>query len=134
MSEFDLAWATAVGRECDPIFEAAAVGFERQVLADGSSSEVRALLWEADPGMFAARYPDSGIVHLYGAEQWPDVRCIDWWAYIDPSNRQARLSVEGWNLPELWLTLSGVGVADGCMLADVFARLLAVPISRARAD
>src|SRR3712207_8830332 len=37
-----------------------------------------ALLWEAEPARFAARYPDIRIEDSYG-DQWPDVSCIDYW-------------------------------------------------------
>ncbi|WP_182523634.1 hypothetical protein [Nocardioides dongkuii] len=74
--------------------------------------------------MFAEKYPDSGVVEAYGG-QWADVRCIDWWVYVEAERRQCRVSVEGWNLPDLRLDLTGAG--DGFALADLFARLLAVP-------
>lgn len=130
MTTFDAAWVRAVVQECDPVFESAGVGFVRQVLVDSSTGEVNALLWEADPMMFAERYPDSGIVERYGARQWPAVNCIDWWAYLDSAKQQARLSVEGWNLPDLLLPLSYDGEEDGADLADVFARLLGVASPR----
>ena len=56
--------------------------------------------------------------------------CIDYWIYLDHPNRRCRLSVEGWNLPELWLDLHGVGVWDGPALADTFARILGVTSPR----
>lgn len=125
------AWADQVAQECDPVFEAADVGFVRQVqYADDAQSLVVALLWEADPERFAARYPDSGIVETYGEEQWPGVHCIDYWVNVDHTGGRCRLSVEGWNLPEIWLELSGHGDADGASIADTFARILSVPSPR----
>lgn len=130
MSLFDDSWVRGVTAECDPIFEAAEVGFTRQVMRNDPEGTATALLWEAEPALFAAKYPDSGIIETYGTEQWPDVTCIDWWVYLHPDTKQARISVEGWNLPELWLPLSGHGEQDGCELADVFARFLGVPSPR----
>lgn len=112
--------------ECDPVFEAADVGFERQITYGPTRDTVAGVLWEADPAQFAARYPDSGIVESYGPDQWPDVTCIDWWVTVDSTTQRVRISVEGWNLPDLWIDLSGNGTQDGCELADVFARLLDV--------
>ena len=58
---------------CDPVFEAADVGFVRQVQYAGPGyRRVDAMLWEADPEQFAARYPDSGVAESYG-RQWRDV-------------------------------------------------------------
>lgn len=82
-----------------------------------------AILWEADPERFATNYPDSGIVETYG-DQWPDVHCIDYWAYIDRDSGRCRLSVEGWNLPELLIELRGHGGFDGTAIAHTFARIL----------
>ena len=72
-----------IGRRDRDVFDAADVGFVRQIQvrrsgesAFASLSEMTgiaeevALLWEADPELFAERYPDSGIVESYG-EQWP---------------------------------------------------------------
>ena len=115
----DAAWVDGVCRACDPVFAAADVGFTHQALDD-------ALLWEADPRRFAERYPDSGIVETYGEEQWPNVHCIDWWAYLEPASARIRISVEGWNLPELHLPIRGHAGWDGAHLADLFARLLGV--------
>lgn len=129
----DRGWADQVAKECDPVFEAADVGFVRQVqYADDAQSLVAALLWEADPERFAARYPDSGIVETYGADQWPAVHCIDYWVNVDHAGRRCRLSAEGWNLPEIWLELSGRGDADGASIADTFARILSVPSPRSQ--
>jgi len=46
---------------------------------------------------------------------------------VDHVNQRCRLSVEGWNLPELWLDLRGHGAWDGHAIADTFAGRLAVP-------
>lgn len=129
VSLYDQAWVDAVCRECDPVFAAAQVGFERQVVyAGGPQGPAAGILWEADPATFAARFPDSGIVEMYGNDQWADVGCIDWWVNLHDDPARARLSLEGWNLPELSLPLTGRGEADGRDLAQVFARLLAVPV------
>lgn len=131
MGTEDKCWVAAVVEACDPIFEAADVGFVRQLqYADEQQSQVDALLWEADPRRFAQRYPDSGIVETYGEQQWPGVHCIDYWVYVDHANHRCRLSAEGWSLPELWLDLRGHGEADGAAIADTFARILAVPSPR----
>ena len=121
-------WVDQVTRLCDPVFEAADVGFVRQVsYADDASSLVSALLWEADPRRFAERYPDSGIVESYGEDQWPGVTCVDYWAYVDQEERRCDLSVEGWGTARLRVDLSGDGRADGAALAAAFARILRVP-------
>jgi hypothetical protein len=73
----DQAWIEAVCARCDPVFAAADVGFIRQIQ---KSSEGAALLWEADPQLFAARYPDRGIIESYGRDQWATVPCIDYWS------------------------------------------------------
>ncbi|WP_457206064.1 hypothetical protein [Nocardioides sp. P5_C9_2] len=131
MGTIDDNWVEAVVEACDPIFEAADVGFVRQLqYADERRALVDALLWEADPRRFAQRYPDSGIVETYGEQQWPNVHCIDFWVNVDHAAQRCRLSVEGWNLPELWLDLRGHGESDGAAIADMFARILAVPSPR----
>ena len=85
-------WAEEVARVCDPVFEAADVGFVRQVsYAGDEQNEVVYLLWEADPQRFADRYPDSGIVETYGEDQWRAVHCIDYWVNLDQANRRCRL-------------------------------------------
>ena len=108
---------------CDPVFASAEVEFVRQIhrKPDG---EVHALLWEADPALFAMRYPDSGIVESYG-DQWADVHCIDYWVYLDIEG-QARLSTEGWQEVDDLLVLSGDGVADGVLIGTAIARILRV--------
>jgi hypothetical protein len=103
------------------------VGFVRssEPHLDGDDA-VEAILWEADPSKFAARYPDSGIIETYGEEHWKDVGCIDYWLYVDAPDRVGRLSVEGWNLPEVLVKISGHGGMDGMNIAAVFARILGV--------
>jgi hypothetical protein len=129
--ELNRSWVEEVCAKCDPIFEAAGVGFSRQILqSDPGGRIVSALLWEADPGKFAARYPDSGIVESYGEDQWRGVHCIDFWVHLDHADRTARICVEGWNLPEVFLRLRGDGF-DAMHLADLFARILGVPSPRA---
>jgi hypothetical protein len=66
-------------------------------------------------------------VESYGHEQWPDVRCIDYWVHYDPAKPQCMLSVEGWNLPRLSIELQGNGRFDGAAIAATFARILGVP-------
>lgn len=128
MSTLDKRWAEEVAQICDPVFEASDVGFVRQMqYGDDQQKDVVALLWEADPARFAERYPDSGIVETYGEEQWPGVHCIDYWVNIDQANRRCRISIEGWNLPDLWLDLRGDSGLDGAAIAGTFARILSVP-------
>jgi hypothetical protein len=64
-------------------------------------------------------------IETYGEEQWRGVHCIDYWAYVDHEARSARVSVEGWNFPEVTLDLPG-NALDGFRLADLFARILGV--------
>jgi hypothetical protein len=131
MGTMDKGWAEAVAGACDPIFEAADVGFVRQVqYADEQHTQVVALLWEADPRRFAERYPDCGIEETYGEQHWPNVPCVDYWVIVDHANQRCRLSVEGWNQPDLWLDLRGDGNWDGAAIADTFARILAIPSPR----
>ena len=130
MSRLDQRWADEVCRLCDPVFEAADVGFVGQVQYGGPANRrVDAMLWEADPKQVAARYPDSGVVDSYG-DQWPDVSCIDYWVHVDHHKRQCRLSIEGWNVPQLLVNMTGEGLLDGAAIAGTFARILAVPSPR----
>ena len=130
MLVLDDAWADEVVRSCEPVFRAADVGFVHQVgYGDDERRTVSALLWEAEPHRFAERYPDSGIVDSYG-DQWPGVHCIDFWVYLEPDVGRARLSAEGWNLPQLHLDIRGIGSVDGADIADTFARILGVPSPR----
>ena len=128
MTAFDGQWAAEVCAYCDPVFEAANVGFVRQGQSDtdADSSVGGAILWEADPPRFAEAYPDSGIVESYGAEQWDGVGCIDYWVYVDADDSLCRLSVEGWNLPEVLIRARGHGGFDGMAIAAVFARVLGI--------
>jgi hypothetical protein len=122
---FDAAWADTVAARCDRVFAAADVGFTRPgATADGPTGT---LLWEADPARFAARYPDSEIVETYGLEHWPGVHCIDYWVYLDAEHGECRLSMEGWNLPDVVVKVRGHGELDGTEIAAVFARVLGVP-------
>lgn len=130
-SHFDNRWAEEVSAYCDPIFDAAQVGFVRQVQhSDEAGQILSALLWEADPVKFADRYPDSGIVESYGDDQWPGVHCIDYWVYVDHENRRCRISVEGWNLPDIMIELRGHSGFDGSAIANTFARILGVASPR----
>jgi hypothetical protein len=133
MEHLDHDWAVDVVSACDPVFQAADAGFVHQIgYGDEHQHTVVSLLWEAEPARFAARYPESGIVESYGEDQWPGVHCIDFWVYLEPEARRCRLSVEGWNLPDLHLELRGVGAVDGVHLADTFARILGVTSPRVR--
>ena len=82
------------------------------------------MLWEADPVRFAARYPDSGIEESYG-DQWPPP-CIDYWIYLDPDARVAKVCTEGWSWPDQEFALSGVGVEDADRLGDYLAQVLQI--------
>lgn len=117
----DLAWLDAVRTACDPVFAAADAGFEWNEHFDADRPT---LLWEADPTRFAARYSDSRLERSYG-DQWPPP-CIDYWVYVDPVRMTARLSVEGWNLPDTTLDLTGDGAVDGQLVAAAFAAVLRV--------
>lgn len=121
----DQTWADATCAVCDPVFEAAGVGFLRQIMHDDGGVAVAALLWEADPLRFAKRYPDSGVIYSYG-DQWPPP-CIDYWVYLDADAQEARLSVEGWNLREQLLPLTGDGTRDGLVIGAWLAQTLRVP-------
>ena len=126
MATFNRRWAEAVCQLCDPVFDAAEVGFVRQLLFDGEGdASVSALLWEADPKLFAERYPDSGVLEAYG-ETGPLANCIDYWIYVDAGLARARVSVEGWNLPDIEVALHG-NEFDGYGLASLMARLLGLP-------
>lgn len=120
---FEGRWLDAVVAACDPVFEAADVGFARQVMRDGDA--VQSILWEAEAVEFAERYPDSGIIESYG-DQWP-APCIDYWVYVDSDDGTAHLSVEGWGLTEKAVPLSGDGAADGRAIASIMAGILRVP-------
>ncbi len=123
-SPFDKQWFEEVSAHVDLILDAAQVGFVRQAQGADEAGQVAALLWEADPAKFAARYPDSGIVETYGEDQWSDVHCIDYWVYVDHEHRRCRISVEGWNLPDVMIELHGQSRVDASAIADAFARIL----------
>ncbi|MCW2983945.1 MAG: hypothetical protein JWR63_1515 [Conexibacter sp.] len=128
MTAFDGQWAAQVCQSCDPVFATADVGFVRQRFAeDQEDRHVGSIFWEADPAKFADRHPDSGIIESYGEDQWSGVGCIDYWLYVDAEDAICRLSVEGWNLPEILLRATGHGGMDGMAVAAVFARILGVP-------
>ncbi|KRE44059.1 hypothetical protein [Knoellia sp. Soil729] len=120
----DQAWAQSVCAVCDPICELANVGFVRQVMSD-PNGRVSALLWEAEPLLFADRYPDSGIIDSYGQDQWPPP-CIDYWIYLDPASGEARFSVEGLEPDDVLVQLTGDGPKDGHALGRVLAQILRV--------
>jgi hypothetical protein len=112
---------------CDPVFVAAQVGFVRHVQPQpNASGAVAAILWEADPSKFAAKYPDSDIVESYGEEHWGGVSRIDFWLYVDADDEVSRLSVEGWNLPDILVKASGHCAMDGMSIPAIFARILGV--------
>jgi hypothetical protein len=110
------AWSAAVEAACQAVFTAADAGFAGPVASGG------ALLWEADPVRFAARYPGSRVVESYG-RSWPPP-CIDFWVYADATKRRARLVFEGWNEPDVELTLTGDPDQDATTIAAEFARVL----------
>lgn len=120
----DVAWREAVRATCEPVFAAADVGFKWNGYV-AFDAEHPALLWEAEPARFAARYPDSRIEESYG-DQWPGVTCVDYWIYVDPVTMTARLSVEGWSGTDETVDLTGDGLVDGRRLASTFARILGV--------
>ncbi|MFC7487892.1 hypothetical protein ACOCJ7_14860 [Knoellia sp. CPCC 206453] len=120
----DHAWAESVCAVCDPLCEAANVGFVRQVMTNPSGG-IAALLWEAEPLLFADRYPDSGIVDSYGQDQWPP-SCVDYWIYLDAENREARFSVEGLEPDNVLVHLTGDDLEDGQALRRVLAGILRV--------
>ena len=126
MHQLDRSWAEGVCRVCDPVFAAADVGFERQIHEEPRRG-ITALLWEADPQLFAERYPDSGVVESYGT-QWPDVTCIDFWVYLDAAEGTASTSTEGWTSEHEVrdLSLTGDGTQDGRAIGAVMARILRV--------
>jgi hypothetical protein len=99
------------------VFAAAEVGFVRQIQPGAeTSSRVGAILGEADPASFAAKYPDSGIVESYGQDQWAGLGCIDYWLYVDAREGVCRLNVEGWNLPEILVRPQDTAEWMGCRL------------------
>jgi hypothetical protein len=108
----DDAWVARVCAWCDPVLEAADLGFVRQVQ---HGDDQVALLWEAEPAAFAARYPDSGVD--------PESPCVDWWAYAEEG--VIRLNLEGRTADlDAVLPLTGDGEVDGRALAAAFARAL----------
>jgi hypothetical protein len=119
----DVTWRDAVRHVCEPVFLAADADFRWN---DGvwSAGEQPAMLWEAEPARFAARYPQIGIEASYG-EQWPPP-CIDYWIHVDPTLMTARLSVEGWNGPDDVFDLTGDGPTDGETLAARLSQILDV--------
>ena len=123
---FDVGWRHAVRAACDPIFAAADVGFQWNAHS-AVGGDHPTLLWEADPLLFASRYPDSGVAESYG-DGWP-APCIDYWVYIDPAGMTARLDVEGLGAPYPLLDVTGSGESDGQLIAGAFAEILQVPLA-----
>src|SRR5690242_16378223 len=78
-------WVHDVVAVCDPVFAAADVGFVHQV-SYAEPDIVAGLLWEADPPLFVAKYPDSGVVDSYGLVA-EDIPCLDYWVYVDAEKR-----------------------------------------------
>ncbi|HEU4674463.1 MAG TPA: hypothetical protein VFS29_00630 [Motilibacteraceae bacterium] len=124
----DVEWRDAVRGACDAVVAAADVGFVWNDFIAFDAAHP-ALLWEAEPARFAARYPDSRIEDSYG-DQWPGVSCIDYWIYVDPVTMTARLSMEGWNGADTVVELTGDGAVDGRRLAAEFAHVLGVEVPR----
>ncbi len=124
LAEPDRAWADAVVAACAPVFDAAGVGFVWQCVTE-PDGRLAALLWEADPRLFDARYPDAGLRESYGS-QFDEAPCIDYWIHVDLAAQTARLNVEGWSLPEVVVPLSGHPSMDAARLAALVARLLGV--------
>lgn len=122
MARFDQAWLAEVTRLVDPVFQAADVGFVRQLLTS-KDGDIAGVLWEADPERFAARYPDSGIVESYGEEQWPQVACIDYWLHLEEDPPRGRISCEGWNLDDNTLELTG-DAGDAELIAEIYRHIL----------
>jgi hypothetical protein len=126
----DVAWRDAVRAACEPVLASAGVWFTWND-SFAFDAEHPALLWEAEPALFAARYPESRIEESYG-DEWPGVTCIDYWIYVDPVSMTARLSVEGGSDPDEALDLTGDGAEDGRRLATELARILGVAFPRQR--
>jgi hypothetical protein len=122
----NVAWRDAVRAACEPVFAATDAGFKWNS-SFAFDAEHPALLWEAEPARFAARYPDSRIEDSYG-DQWPGVTCLDYWIYVDPATMTARLSVEGWSATEQAVDLTGDARVDGGRLASEFAHILGVEL------
>ena len=123
-STFGDEWVRAVRSVCDPVFASADVNFIAQVIR--SPHGIGAILWEAEPGRYASRYPESGVVESYGSG-WPPP-CIDFWAYIDAIAQRALLRPEG--LDEISVDLVRDGLRDGLAIAREFARVLGVAAPR----
>lgn len=122
----NVAWRDAVRAACEPVFAAADAEFQWNGWV-AFDAEHPALLRDAEPARFAARYPDSRIEDSYG-DEWPGVSCIDYWIYVDPLTMTARVSVEGWNRPDETVDLTGDGRVDGRRLVSEFAQILGVAL------
>jgi hypothetical protein len=122
---FDDDWTVAVCAVLDALFLGASAGFSRTARAQPRPGVVEDLLWEADPVLFAERYPESGVVASYGG-QWPPT-CIDFWVYVDAPTRRAVLSTEGEGAQPPPVELTGRGGVDAARLAAVLGEILSVP-------
>ena len=120
MTEGDAAWVAAVRVACEPVLEAADVGF---ALNDSASAEGRALLWEADPRLFGERFPAAGLLESYGETSYDALHCVDWWVHLDQPGT-ARLELEGADPVDVTVPLTGDGVADGARIAEALADAL----------
>jgi hypothetical protein len=116
----DRAWAEQVAAICQPVFDGADVGFRAH------PPQAAALLWEAAPQAFAARFPDSEIIESYG-DHWPPSG-IDYWVYTHPDTMTVELSLEGWGLMREEYAVTGDAGADGPLIARRFAEVLRVPL------
>ncbi len=120
MNAGDADWVAAVRVACEPVLEAADVGF---ALNESASTDGRALLWEADPRLFGERFPAAGLLESYGETSYDALHCVDWWVYLDQPGT-ARLALEGADPEDVTVPLTGDVVADGARIAAAFGDAL----------
>jgi len=125
-------------RWLDPVLADAGFVWNHSALARGDDGRVRTILYEADPVVFARRYPQTDMEESYGPEQWPPP-CIDLWVHLDRAAGRLEVDLEGFedlaeelrrlnraDLVSSVSTLSDDLSHDGLQLATALAAVLGV--------
>jgi hypothetical protein len=125
----------ALERWVDPVL--AQAGFELSSVVLTEDERIVGAVYEADPGGFVHRYPQTGL-----GDDWDDEvpdTCVDLWLKFHLDTRRTELEVEGFEvlehlhavghaeLADRVTRLSGDADADAQMIATALALVLDVP-------